>query len=92
MSAGETAIACIATAIGLGLIATYGWDAWHKRYGRFQRTARQAARAKQVAADVAKAKADREAEQQAADQAFDQIIAREFPAIPHQTRRTEEPE
>ncbi|MFJ7269366.1 hypothetical protein ACIQV3_22440 [Streptomyces sp. NPDC099050] len=97
MSPWETVGACIATAVGLYLIATYGWDAWHKRRPdrRFQATAKQAARAPRdedaVRRDRAKAKAARDlVEQQAFDLTFTQIIAAEFPTIPHQTRRTEE--
>ncbi|MCX4801734.1 hypothetical protein OG594_08730 [Streptomyces sp. NBC_01214] len=35
MNASETVWACIGVATGLLLIATYGWDAWHK--GRTRR-------------------------------------------------------
>jgi len=81
MSGGETAIACIGVAAGLCLIATYGFDAWHKHRTRrrFQR------RAAEVARDVNAAKA------RYIRLKFDQIIAAEYPAqLPHQTRRTED--
>ncbi|MGW7329696.1 hypothetical protein ACWGIU_14100 [Streptomyces sp. NPDC054840] len=90
MNASETVWTCIGIAVGLLLIATYGWDAWHKRYGRFQRTARQAARTRQVAADVAKVRAARTAavETQPGDPYSDDRIAAELIFIPQQ--RTED--
>lgn len=88
MSAGETATACIGAAAGLLLIATYGWDAWHKRRTRtrFQRTARQAARTGQVTADVDGTRRLREIAQL---YAMCPDITR-ITDIPHQTRRTED--
>lgn len=95
MSAGETVWACIGAAVGLCLIATYGWDAWHRPHTirRFQATARAAARRTEVdvQADLAAARTARNlVEQHAFDLTFTQIITAEFPTIPHQTRRTEE--
>lgn len=97
MSPGETVGACIATAAGLYLIATYGWDAWHKRrtHRRFQATAKQAARAPRtkatVAEDVANKKAAREQTEAAADLTTCLAILDITPHdIPHQARRTEE--
>lgn len=98
MSAVDWVWACIAGAVGLLLIATYGWDAWHKprTTRRFQASAKEAARHTEadVQRDRAAARTTRNAvEQHAFDLTFTQIIAAEFPTIPHQTRkarRTEE--
>ncbi|WP_327738407.1 hypothetical protein OG749_36095 [Streptomyces nojiriensis] len=98
MNASNTVWACIGTAVGICLIATYGWDAWHKgrTRRRLQRTARQAARTSRVAADVARVRAARTVavETQPGDPYSDDRIAAELCFIPHQTRRsprTEDP-
>lgn len=46
MTAGETAGACIAAAVGICLIASWAFDLWHRprTIRRFQQTARHAAR------------------------------------------------
>jgi Flp pilus assembly protein TadB len=92
VTASEAVWACIAVAVGLLVIATTGFDQWHRprTHRRFQRTAQQAARRTEadVRRDLTKARAKRQAVE---DAEFDRIIAAEFPAgIPHQTRRTEE--
>lgn len=94
MSADETVWACIAAAVGLCLIATYGWDAWHRprTIRRFQASAKKAARTEvTVAEDVAAAKTAREQHEAADDMATCLAIWDITPHdIPHQTRRTEE--
>jgi Flp pilus assembly protein TadB len=79
MSVREVLSACLAAAAGLLLLATHGWDAWHKprTRRRFQRSAAQAA------ADVAAARAAR-------DLAKCRAIWPDAPTRIHQTRRTEE--
>ncbi|WP_405531583.1 hypothetical protein OG592_27270 [Streptomyces avidinii] len=94
MNASETVWACLGVATGLLLIATYGWDAWHKGRTdrRFQRTARQAARTETtVAEDVAAEKRRRQQVEAAEDLSACLAIWNTTPHdIPHQTRRTEE--
>lgn len=94
MNASETVWACIGIATGVLLIATYGWDAWHKGRTdrRFQQTAKQAARTEtDVLRDLAAAKTQRERIQAAADLADCIAIWNTTQHdIPHQTRRTEE--
>jgi hypothetical protein len=80
MSPGDTALACIAAAVGLCCIAPAAFDAWHRprTHRRFQQTAQQAA------ADVAATRAAR-------DLATCKAIWHTTPHdIPHPTRRTEE--
>lgn len=74
MNASETVWACIAVAIGLLVVATTGFDRWHKprTRRRFQRSARQAARTRaDVLRDLAAAKAERDQLQKAVDRAAD---------------------
>ena len=93
MSADEMVGACLAAAVGLLVIATHGWDAWHKRRARheedleldrWQQTAADAARRDEsdVKADLAKARA-------ALDLTTCLAIWNVTPHdIPHQTRKT----
>ncbi|MFD8144763.1 hypothetical protein [Streptomyces sp. NPDC059708] len=93
MTAGETAGACIAAAVGILCIAPAAFDRWHRprTIRRFQRTARQAARTEaDIRRDVAAGKARQAQIQARYDERFEQIVARYQADIPHQTRRTEE--
>jgi len=90
MSAGDTALACIGVAVGLGCIAPAAFDAWHKprTRRRFQQSARQAARTEAtVAEDAANRRRQREI---ALLEAWLQTPCRARNTIPHQTRRTED--
>lgn len=92
MNASETVWACIAVAIGLLVVATTGFNRWHKPRTdrRFQRTARKAARTEaDVRNDIAAVKARQAQIQARFDEQFEQIIAGYPHDIPHQ--RTEEP-
>ncbi|MGW3321088.1 hypothetical protein [Streptomyces virginiae] len=97
MTASETVWVCIGAAAGLLLIATYGWDAWHKGHTdrRFQRTAKRAACEPRTEAEVQRdldaAKADRRQVQSVLDLTDCIAIWNITPHdIPHQIRRTEE--
>ncbi|MEW2415344.1 hypothetical protein AB0953_16735 [Streptomyces sp. NPDC046866] len=95
MTASETVFACLAVAVGLLVVATHGWDAWHRprTRRRFQRTARQAARTRaDVLRDLAAAKTERARIQAAADLADCIAIWDATPHdIPHQ-RSKEDPQ
>jgi hypothetical protein len=91
VTASEAVWACIAVAVGLLVIATRGWDLWHKR--RTRRRFQQAARTRgRVAADVAAWRALRDAEPaidtEPGDPYSDDRITAELIFIPHQ--RTED--
>ncbi|MCY0916979.1 hypothetical protein OS965_02160 [Streptomyces sp. H27-G5] len=97
MSPGETAGACVITAVAVVWLGFIAFDLWHKprTTRRFQATARAAATWRteaDVQADLATAReARRLVEQHAFDVAFHKIITVEYaPQIPQQTRRTEE--
>lgn len=90
MNAYDTVWACTGIAVGLCLIATYGWDAWHKNRTtrRFQRSARQAARGPRTEAEV---RDDLDKARAALDLAECLAIWNATQHdIPHQIRRTEE--
>lgn len=94
MTAGETAGACIATAIGLYLIGTWALDLHIRRSNRrrWNHTTRQAARAPRTEAEVQRdldaAKAARRQVQSALDLAECRAIwTATQHDIPHQTRQ-----
>jgi hypothetical protein len=90
MSPADTALTCIAAAVGLGCIAPAAFDAWHRprTIRHFQATARQAARTEAtVAEDAASHRRQREI---ALLEAWLATPCHPRNTIPHQTRRTEE--
>lgn len=94
MSTGDWLVfgAVCALIVGAALLARWYLEHWTPaEQDAWDRSCREAAHdEQQVAIDVAARKAEREAEQNAIDIEFTRLTTAEFPAIPHQTRRTEE--
>ncbi|WP_405941575.1 hypothetical protein [Streptomyces sp. NBC_00207] len=89
MNASDTVWTCIGAAAGLLLIATYGWDAWH--LGRTRRRWQQSTGSdpQTVADDVTERRKQREIAQL---EAWLRLPLQSRNTIPHQTRRTEDPQ